>query len=150
MVVRAFGDSRGVDEGSPEICSFCMRIATEVGMLIEGRKRGQLQASSICQGCVELCVLIFERRRALAAEGVVLEGTSNEATRERLRVMVDERLGAFTDREREIIKLRYGLVGTEIHSFEDVCRHFQLTPECLRQLEIRAIAILAPGPEKGT
>jgi RNA polymerase sigma factor (sigma-70 family) len=46
------------------------------------------------------------------------------------------------DREREVIRLRYGLDGTSPRTLSDVGKHFDLTRERIRQIEGRALAKL--------
>jgi RNA polymerase sigma factor (sigma-70 family) len=46
------------------------------------------------------------------------------------------------DREREVIRLRYGLDGSSPRTLSDVGKHFDLTRERIRQIEGRALAKL--------
>ncbi len=50
-----------------------------------------------------------------------------------------EALGKLTYREREVIKLRYGLGDGYTYTLEEVGRIFKVTRERVRQIEIRAI-----------
>ena len=57
---------------------------------------------------------------------------------------VRKALGALPDREREVLKLRYGLNGdVDPQSLEQIGRHLGLTRERVRQLEAQALEKLA-------
>jgi len=51
----------------------------------------------------------------------------------------DEALKKLTYREREIIKLRYGLSDGQVYLLRDVGRIFRVSHESVRQIETRAI-----------
>ena len=51
-------------------------------------------------------------------------------------------LEALDDRERKILRLRYGLDGSEPRTLDDVGDHFDLTRERIRQIEAKAMAKL--------
>src|SRR3954447_25174340 len=55
---------------------------------------------------------------------------------------VDRALCALHEREREIVRLRYGLAGGEPLTLEQVGVHFGLTRERIRQIEVKALAKL--------
>jgi RNA polymerase primary sigma factor len=61
------------------------------------------------------------------------------AARELLREQVQNALAALTDREREVLELRYGLVDGKDHTLEEVGRHFKVTRERIRQIEAKAL-----------
>lgn len=48
---------------------------------------------------------------------------------------LNEILNRLEDREQEILKLRFGLDGYEIHTLEDIGRSFNITRERVRQIE---------------
>ncbi len=55
---------------------------------------------------------------------------------------VDKILTPLGDRERTILRMRYGLDGGEPHTLEDVGQHFSLTRERIRQIEAKAMSKL--------
>jgi len=59
-----------------------------------------------------------------------------------LRSKIDELLQTLTFREREIIRLRYGLVDGYSYTLEEVGRIFKVTRERVRQIEAKAVAKL--------
>jgi RNA polymerase sigma factor (sigma-70 family) len=59
-------------------------------------------------------------------------------------------LAALDDREREILRLRYGLDQGRPRTLEEVGEHFQLTRERIRQIEARAMSKLRhPSSDTG-
>ncbi len=59
-----------------------------------------------------------------------------------LRDKIDELLKTLTYREREIIRLRYGLTDGYCYTLEEVGRIFKVTRERVRQIEAKAVAKL--------
>ncbi|TWU19702.1 sigma-70 family RNA polymerase sigma factor [Allorhodopirellula heiligendammensis] len=59
-----------------------------------------------------------------------------------LRTKIDELLKTLTFREREIIRLRYGLVDGYSYTLEECGRIFKVTRERVRQIEAKAVAKL--------
>ncbi|MEL7267720.1 MAG: sigma-70 family RNA polymerase sigma factor, partial [Planctomycetota bacterium] len=56
-----------------------------------------------------------------------------------LRECIDDLLKTLTFREREIIRLRYGLVDGYSYTLEEVGRIFKVTRERVRQIEAKAV-----------
>jgi RNA polymerase primary sigma factor len=63
----------------------------------------------------------------------------SSATREMLKGEIDQILDTLTYREREIIKLRYGLGDGYTYTLEEVGKIFKVTRERVRQIEAKAI-----------
>lgn len=61
------------------------------------------------------------------------------ATHEMLKEKIDDVLDTLTYREREIIKLRYGIGDGYTYTLEEVGRIFKVTRERVRQIEAKAI-----------
>ena len=61
------------------------------------------------------------------------------ATQEMLKDKIDQVLKTLTYREREIIKLRYGLGDGYTYTLEEVGRIFKVTRERVRQIEAKAV-----------
>jgi len=63
-----------------------------------------------------------------------------EATsKQMLRENVDEVLGALSDRESRVLKMRFGLSGNKMMTLEEVGRQFGVTRERIRQIEAKAL-----------
>src|SRR5206468_467872 len=63
----------------------------------------------------------------------------NAASHEMLREKLEQVLGTLTFREREIIKLRYGIGDGYTYTLEEVGRIFKVTRERVRQIEAKAV-----------
>jgi RNA polymerase primary sigma factor len=67
------------------------------------------------------------------------ENPSDSATTDMLRQRIEQVLKTLTYREREIIKLRYGIGDGYTYTLEEVGRIFKVTRERVRQVEAKAI-----------
>lgn len=67
------------------------------------------------------------------------ESPVSAATQEMLKDKIDTVLKTLTYREREIIKLRYGLGDGYTYTLEEVGRIFKVTRERVRQIEAKAV-----------
>ena len=67
------------------------------------------------------------------------ESPSTAASQEMLKGKIDKVLKTLTHREREIIKLRYGLGDGYTYTLEEVGRIFKVTRERVRQIEAKAV-----------
>ncbi len=67
------------------------------------------------------------------------ESPVNAATQEMLKDKIEQVLKTLTYREREIIKLRYGLGDGYTYTLEEVGRIFKVTRERVRQIEAKAV-----------
>ncbi len=61
------------------------------------------------------------------------------AAREMLREQVQSALGALSERERQVLELRFGLIDGKDHTLEEVSRYFNVTRERIRQIEAKAL-----------
>jgi RNA polymerase primary sigma factor len=61
------------------------------------------------------------------------------ASREMLREQVQNALTALSERERQVLELRFGLVDGKDHTLEEVSRYFSVTRERIRQIEAKAL-----------
>jgi RNA polymerase primary sigma factor len=67
------------------------------------------------------------------------ENPANISSNELLKEKISEVLDTLTDREREIICLRYGIGDGYTYTLEEVGRRFNVTRERVRQIEAKAI-----------
>ncbi len=66
-----------------------------------------------------------------------------------LREQIDDVLGELTERERDVIRLRFGLDDGYARTLEEVGQHFKVTRERIRQIEAKALKKLKqPGRSK--
>jgi RNA polymerase primary sigma factor len=75
-----------------------------------------------------------------------VESPISAATREMLKQKIDQVLKTLTYREREIIKLRYGLADGYTYTFEEVGRIFKVSRDQVRQIEAKAMRRLQHPP----
>ncbi len=63
----------------------------------------------------------------------------DHAARELLREQIQTALAALSERERQVLELRFGLLDGKNHTLEEVGRHFNITRERVRQIEAKAL-----------
>jgi RNA polymerase primary sigma factor len=61
------------------------------------------------------------------------------AAREMLREQITHALASLSDRERDVLELRFGLKDGKEHTLEEVSRYFDVTRERVRQIEAKAL-----------
>lgn len=66
----------------------------------------------------------------------------DSATGQLLKEHVKDMLGALSEREQKILKLRFGLEDGRSHTLEEVGQEFNVTRERIRQIEAKALAKL--------
>lgn len=70
------------------------------------------------------------------------EAPEESANNQLLKEQVRDMLGALTEREQKILKLRFGLEDGKSHTLEEVGQEFAVTRERIRQIEAKALAKL--------
>ena len=70
------------------------------------------------------------------------EAPADMATRSMLTKAVEEALGELSEREREIVRMRFGLDDGQARTLEDVGKEFRVTRERVRQIEAKTLAKL--------
>ena len=71
-----------------------------------------------------------------------VDSPADAATRMMLHDAVGEVLGELSDREQEIVRLRFGLDGGRAKTLEEVGKEFGVTRERIRQIEAKTLAKL--------
>ena len=66
-------------------------------------------------------------------------GPVDAASRQLLKEQIRSALGVLSDREREVLQMRFGLIDGQDHTLEEVGRHFGVTRERIRQIEAKAL-----------
>jgi len=61
------------------------------------------------------------------------------AARDMLRESIQDALAVLTERERQVLEMRYGLVDGRDHTLEEVGQYFNVTRERIRQIEAKAL-----------
>jgi RNA polymerase primary sigma factor len=142
-------------------------LAVEVGYLppadvqaILRSKAEEMPLDPVVQRHWDLATLKIDRVLRSSEEPVSLEGPVGDedssqlgdfiedvdalepldaASREMLRETVQHALAALSERERQVLELRFGLVDGKDHTLEEVSRYFNVTRERIRQIEAKAL-----------
>jgi RNA polymerase primary sigma factor len=61
------------------------------------------------------------------------------AARDMLRESIQDAMAVLTERERQVLEMRYGLLDGRDHTLEEVGQHFNVTRERIRQIEAKAL-----------
>jgi RNA polymerase primary sigma factor len=85
---------------------------------------------------------LIEDQNVRTPEEMVLRGD--------LALQVERAMAPLNDREREILRLRYGIGQDRARTLEEIGRRLSLTRERVRQLEARALAKLRHAQEETT
>jgi RNA polymerase primary sigma factor len=70
------------------------------------------------------------------------EAPADQAARKLLNDTLDETLDGLSERERAVVRMRFGLDGGQPHTLEEVGREFGVTRERIRQIEAKTLAKL--------
>ncbi|MFC1715823.1 RNA polymerase sigma factor RpoD [Candidatus Poribacteria bacterium] len=123
-------------------------IAQEINLPVEKIQN----IFQIAQSPVSLETPVGSEEDSLLAD--LIEDQDAEAPDEQtvsnvVKEQVEAALNALSDREAEIIRLRFGLAGNESQTLEEVGKKFGITRERVRQIEAAALKKLAhPGRSK--
>ncbi|HQE18897.1 MAG TPA: RNA polymerase sigma factor RpoD [Aggregatilineales bacterium] len=66
-------------------------------------------------------------------------GPVEKADKQLLKEQVKDLLNGLSDREREVLEMRFGLKDGQDHTLEEVGKHFGVTRERIRQIEAKAL-----------
>jgi RNA polymerase primary sigma factor len=75
-------------------------------------------------------------------EDLSADAPADMATKRMLTQAVEEALGELSEREQEIVRMRFGLDDGQARTLEDVGREFGVTRERIRQIEAKTLAKL--------
>ena len=75
-------------------------------------------------------------------EDANVDGPADAATRAMLHEAVEQVLGELSEREQEIVRMRFGLDGGQAKTLEEVGKEFGVTRERIRQIEAKTLAKL--------
>ncbi|HEY5616721.1 MAG TPA: sigma-70 family RNA polymerase sigma factor [Vicinamibacterales bacterium] len=88
----------------------------------------------------ELGDLLRDTSARTPEESVIQSDVSNE---------LERALAPLSEREKEVLRLRYGLGTDREHTLEEIGRHLSVTRERVRQIESRALQKLRSGKQRG-
>ncbi len=117
-------------------------LAAKLGMPVERVRSLRRMARQP----VSLQASVTNRENAPILEDVLLSATGDETIQPAAYAILKEKLAeafeVLTERERQVLRLRFGLHGAKPMTLEDIGEIFQVSRERIRQLEGRAIAKL--------
>ena len=95
----------------------------------------------------EIAVRVIATLRRLGIRSVAVYSSADEnapdpgerAALELLRREVREVIASMSEREAEVLSLRYGLADGRVHTLEEVGARFGVTRERIRQIETKAL-----------
>jgi RNA polymerase primary sigma factor len=68
-----------------------------------------------------------------------MPGPVESANKQLVKEQIRNALGVLSDREREVLQMRFGLQDGQDHTLEEVGKHFGVTRERIRQIEAKAL-----------
>lgn len=117
----------------------------ELALALRVTKERVMELQSMAETPVSLDAPLLEDEQYHLAD--TLEDTSattpsDAVTQQVLREHISCALEVLSQRERQIIELRYGLHDGYCHTLEELSVHFKLTRERIRQIEVKALRTL--------
>ena len=114
----------------------------EIGQQMEMAPAKVEEVMSLLREPVSLDMPIGEEEDSHLSDFVEDHGTLapiDAASRELLKEQIDNVLNELTERERRVLRLRFGLEGGHAHTLEEVGQEFRVTRERIRQIEAKAL-----------
>ena len=109
---------------------------------VDPEKVDELLQLGLSQGTLSLDLPMGEEGEVSLADILQdfgTEGPESVATQQVLTGEISEVLDSLEEREKQIVQMRFGLDGTEPKTLEEVGKHFKVTRERVRQIEIRIL-----------
>jgi RNA polymerase primary sigma factor len=75
-----------------------------------------------------------------------IESPEDELLRDELAQRVEQALARLDDREKEVLRMRFGLASDHEYTLAEVARRFNLSRERVRQIEVKALTKLRANP----
>jgi RNA polymerase primary sigma factor len=117
----------------------------EIAKAINLTKERIVELQSMAEAPISLdAPLIDDEQYHLAdtLEDMQAAAPAEVVTHQVLRDQIARALDTLTQRERQVIEMRYGLQDGYCHTLEELSSHFKLTRERIRQIEVKALRTL--------
>jgi RNA polymerase primary sigma factor len=114
----------------------------EIGLELDLTGDKVQEIMKVAQTPVSLATPIGEEEDSTLGDFIeddVAEGPQDAASQQMLRESVEEALDSLSERERDVLKLRFGLVDGRARTLEEVGKEFNVTRERIRQIEAKAL-----------
>ena len=137
---KALRAERGVDPTPEEIADRLKVPASKVRLLLEAQKTPySLEMKVGEEEGTELGELLPDRTVRSPEDSALDSDLGNE---------VERALAPLSDREKEVLRLRYGLGADREYTLEEIGRHLSVTRERVRQIESRALQKLRAAKQR--
>ena len=133
---RTLRAERGREPSPKEIADRMKVPVDKVRLLLEAARQPASLDAKIGDEDTELGDLLPDTT-SVSPEDATLAGE--------LASEVEKAMSALTDREREVIRLRFGLASGREHTLDEIGRRLMLSRERVRQIEARAMAKIRAG-----
>jgi RNA polymerase primary sigma factor len=135
---RAFRETNDREPTEAELASQLDMPADKVRLLLESSKLPlSLDVSTHEEDNRALGQRIADR---------AIESPEDELLRDELAQRVEQALARLDDREKEVLRMRFGLASDHEYTLAEVARRFNLSRERVRQIEVKALTKLRANP----
>jgi RNA polymerase primary sigma factor len=135
---RGFREANDREPTETELASQLDMPADKVRLLLESSKLPlSLDVSTHEKDNRELGHRIGDR---------AIESPEDELLRRELAQRVEQALARLDDREKEVLRMRFGLTSDHEYTLAEVARRFNLSRERVRQIEVKALTKLRANP----
>ena len=120
-------------------------LAEEIAQVLGVTKERVVELQSMAETPISLdAPLIDDEQYHLSdtLEDPRATAPADAVTHQVLREQISNAMEVLSQRERQVIELRYGLQDGYCHTLEELSSHFKLTRERIRQIEVKALRTL--------
>lgn len=140
MPLKNYRDLELFQYDHPKVAVFARNVADLLGIPVEQVLPSELAGTSIESTVTRFTDMEPGQLSALSCQAQkALPAPDAEMDAEEIKIAISRVLDTLTFREREIVKLRYGIGGGYTYTLEEVGKRFKVTQERVRQIEMRAI-----------
>jgi RNA polymerase primary sigma factor len=137
---KSLRSERGREPTPQDLAERLKMPTAKVRLLLDARKTPYSLDMKVGEDeSTELGELLRDTSISTPEESVIQSDVSNE---------VERALAPLSDREREVLRLRYGLGTDREHTLEEIGRHLSVTRERVRQIESRALQKLRGAKQR--